>query len=65
MPQAWVEAVAGIVKIAPVAKLWAASDEFKFDKWKLTDAREVLNPLRDLAKRALAESKGMFLWVIV
>lgn len=65
MPQKWVEAVAGIGTIAPVAKLWAATDEFNFVKWRLADAREILNPLRELAKRALAESKGMFLWVIV
>lgn len=65
LPQAFIEAVAGIEKVAPVVKAWVATEELKFDKWKVADARAVIEQLQELAKRAIAESKGMFLWMNV
>lgn len=65
LPLAWCTAIAGIEAVAPIARLWATTDELKFDRWKLTDAREVIKALQELAIRAIAESKGMFLWVNV
>jgi len=63
LPPAWIEAVAGIKKVAPVAKKWAATEELQLDHWKTKDAAEVIESLRELARRAVAESKGMFLWI--
>jgi hypothetical protein len=63
LPLAWVEAIAGIKKVAPLAKDWAATEECQLDNWTAKDASEVIGSLRELAKRAVAESKGMFLWV--
>jgi hypothetical protein len=63
LPREWVEAVAGIDAVGPLAEAWAATEECRLDNWSVEDAAEVIVSLRDLARRALAESKGMFLWV--
>ena len=63
LPLAWIETVAGIEKVGPMAKKWAATEEFQLESWKAKDAAEIIESLRGLAKKALAESKGMFLWI--
>lgn len=46
-----------------VARQWAATDEFRLDRWPEDAVREYLHDLVKHAQRACAEGKSLLLWM--
>ena len=65
LPADWIKTVAGIDKLPAVAKAWAATEECQADGFTAKDTKEVAEALRALARKAIADGKGMFLWMNV
>jgi hypothetical protein len=61
-PKRFIADLAGLgeARISSVTTQWAESEEMQ---WPTVQAQEVLIALISLAKTALAQSKGMFLWI--
>jgi hypothetical protein len=47
--------------VAPAAR-WLETDELRLDEWTLDEARDLIQQVRELARRSTADGRHVYVW---
>ena len=62
LPDAIRDALATLEDPVGAAARWLETDELRIDRWTLEDARDLIQQVREFARRATAERRHVYVW---
>jgi hypothetical protein len=62
LPEAMRDALTAVEDPVAPATRWLETDELRLDEWTLDEARDLIQQVRELARRATADERHVYVW---